>query len=144
MPPTAAADATPEPLIEPNNMLETTLVCAKEPGKNPLIIFEKLINRIAMPPLFIIFPARIKNGIANKAKESKPTNIRCADVIIAPFVDKITNMAAKEDIPTLILIGVPIIKKNSTPQNITNAAINAISIINPLYFIFVSLLLNEI
>ena len=76
MPPIAAAEATPEPLIEPNSILATTLVCAKGPGKKLLTNLAQLIKRIAIPPLFIKLPARIKNGMANRAKESSPTNTR--------------------------------------------------------------------
>ena len=38
-------------------------------------VFANEINRLAMPPLLIICPERIKNGIASKAKLSSPVAI---------------------------------------------------------------------
>ena len=39
------------------------------------------MSRTAIPPLFIICPARIKNGIADKVKLSNEVAILCAKVV---------------------------------------------------------------
>src|SRR5699024_3541948 len=66
--PIAAADATAEPDIEPNNIFPTTFVCAKEPGNLPTSNLARFMSRIAIPPLFIIFPDNIKKMIAKSVK----------------------------------------------------------------------------
>ena len=57
-------------------MFPTTFVCANDPGNFPDNSVAKLTNLIAIPPLFIIIPANIKNGIANNENELIPVNIR--------------------------------------------------------------------
>ena len=72
VPPTAAAAATAEPEIEPNIILASTLTCPNDPGTRPTITCARLMRRIAIPPLFIRVPAKIKKGIASSAKLSSP------------------------------------------------------------------------
>ena len=74
-PPIAAAAAAPEPDIAPNNILATTFDCASAPGIRPLITLAQLTSLVAIPPLFIILPARMKNGIAISENELEPANI---------------------------------------------------------------------
>ena len=81
--PIAAAAAPAEPAMAPNNIAETILTCAKPPGNAPTIALAKLISLLAIPPLFIICPARIKNGMAKMEKLSKPVTTRCAVVVNA-------------------------------------------------------------
>src|SRR5690606_38583911 len=63
-PPIAEAAAAAEPEIAPNSIAAITLTNAKPPGSLPTRTFAKSINRLAIPPEFIYWPARIKNGIA--------------------------------------------------------------------------------
>src|SRR5699024_1966091 len=66
--PIAAAEATADPEIEPNNILPTTFVCANEPDNLPTNNLARLISLIALQPLFIILPESIKNISASNVK----------------------------------------------------------------------------
>ena len=131
MPPMAAAEATPDPLMEPNSMLATTLVWARGPGRKLLTILAQLISRMAMPPLFIRLPARMKKGMANRAKESRPTKTRWAEVRMAPSNGRIIAIARKEESPILMLMGVPMNSRINAPMNITSATTTGISMVTP-------------
>ncbi|MOA24824.1 hypothetical protein D3C78_1455200 [compost metagenome] len=96
-----------------------------------LMILAQLIRRMAMPPLFIRLPARMKKGMASRAKESRPTKTRWAEVRMAPSNGRISAMARKEESPILILIGVPINSRKKAPMNITSATTIAISMVIP-------------
>ena len=99
----------PEPDIAPKSILATTFVCAREPGILPVNIFAKLISFMAIPPLFIILPARIKNGIAIRLNTEIPENILCAPVISAGSVDNTGRIAHIEETAREIAIGAPAI-----------------------------------
>src|SRR5664280_1501081 len=64
--PIAAAAATADPLTAPKSALAATLVWANEPGILPTITLAALISKRAIPPLFMITPARTKNGMASR------------------------------------------------------------------------------
>ena len=70
--PTAEAPASAEPEMAPNNMLASTLVWASAPGIGPVIALASPINLDAMPPWFMMAPARTNSGMASSAKESMP------------------------------------------------------------------------
>ena len=74
--PIAEAAATPEPEIAPNIMLAMQLVWAKEPGTLPTNRRAKFMSLSAIPPWFMILPARMKNGIAIKVKTEMPEKVR--------------------------------------------------------------------
>ena len=76
--PMAEAAAAAEPLIAPKSILATTLTTAKPPGNRPTSTLAKSISRKAMPPLFMILPAKMKKGIASRAKLSNPEAMRRA------------------------------------------------------------------
>ena len=78
-PPIAVAAAIPEPEIEPNIAFPAMFVSAKDPGTFPRTNSARLINLLAIPPLFIKRPARIKNGTAIREKLSIPLTIFCAE-----------------------------------------------------------------
>ena len=82
--PTAAAAAMADPLTEPNSMLARTLVWASGAGVLPTSTFARSMSRVAIPPLFMMPPASTKNGMASRANELTPVNIRCTEVM-APF-----------------------------------------------------------
>ena len=64
---------------------------------------------MAIPPLFIIFPARIKNGIAIRLNTDIPENILCAPVTSAGSVDNTGSIAQIDDTASDIAIGAPAI-----------------------------------
>lgn len=64
---------------------------------------------MAMPPLFIMLPARIKNGIASRLKTEMPEKIRCAPVKTATSKSMIGRMAHTEETPSATAIGTPAI-----------------------------------
>ena len=111
VPPTAAAAATADPEIEPNIILASTLTCAKEPGKRPPNTLANSIKRNAIPPRFIILPARIKNGIASKEKLSRPDAIFCEITAIAESSGTDIVIVSKEATPIAKEIGTPIAKR---------------------------------
>ncbi|TWK25040.1 hypothetical protein CHCC20375_3963 [Bacillus licheniformis] len=113
-PPIAAAAATDEPEMEPNNMFPTTFVWAREPGSLPLINFAKLMSRIAIPPLFIIMPDKMKNGTANKEKLSIPVTIFCAEVKMATSKGKMVSIVTMDAAAILTEIGTP---RNNNMKN---------------------------
>ena len=69
-----------------------TLTTANPPGNRPTSTLAKSISRWAIPPLFMILPAKIKKGMANKAKLSRPDAIRRAKVVKAGNESILTNM----------------------------------------------------
>ena len=76
-PPMADAAATEEPDSAPNSMLPRMLACAIEPGILPTNSWAKLTRRFAMPPLFMMLPARINRGTASRENDSTPEFIFC-------------------------------------------------------------------
>ena len=58
-----------------------------------------------MPPDFIRFPARIKNGIAISGKESSPP--KQADAIVVMLMVVVNHMVIAVDTPSATPIGVP-------------------------------------
>ena len=53
------------------------LACAIEPGILPTNSWAKLTRRLAIPPLFMMLPARINSGTASREKLSTPEFIFC-------------------------------------------------------------------
>lgn len=113
MEPIAEAAAVPEPEIAPKSMLATTFVCAREPGILPVKRLAKLIRRSAIPPRFIIFPAKIKNGMASKLKTDIPEKMRWALVsTVGPrFITG--KMPQQEEIASETAIGAPAISNRA-------------------------------
>tara|TARA_B110000908_G_C10252447_1_gene452965 strand:+ start:2784 stop:3122 length:339 start_codon:yes stop_codon:yes gene_type:complete len=91
-------------------MADTILINAKPPGKNPTKVFAKEISLWAMPPLLIICPDRMKKGIANKAKLSKPVAIRWETVVVAATKGMATVSVNNEDMAIHQATGTPIVK----------------------------------
>ena len=104
----AEAEAIADPAIAPINMADTTLISAKPPGRAPTRVLAKAIRRLAMPPLFINSPDRIKNGMANRAKLSSPVAIRCEIVVKAGNAGILTSMVNSDDMAILHATGVSI------------------------------------
>ena len=128
--PIADAAAVPEPEILPNNILAITLVCANAPGVRPVTNFARLINLTAIPPLFMIFPAKIKNGIANKLNTEIPENILWAPVNTATFKSMIGRIAHTDEIPSATAIGTPAINITTNRTKIIAPETIAILIIH--------------
>ena len=83
MPPTAVAAVTALPEMAPKSIAARMLTCARLPGSDPIRLFAKSTSRRAMPPRFISWPARTKNGIASSVKLSSPVAICWATVVTA-------------------------------------------------------------
>ena len=81
--PMAAAAATAAPETAPNSELATTLVWARPPGARPTSTMAASMRRPAMPPWFMMTPARMKNGIASSVKLLMPVKISAAVFIEA-------------------------------------------------------------
>ena len=118
--PMALAAAVPEPEIAPNKAFAKIFVWAKPPGVLPVTILAKLIKRIAIPPLFIIFPARIKNGMANKLNTLIPEKILCAPVTTATFRSITGKIAQTLLIPNATAMGTPAISIITNNTKIIN------------------------
>jgi hypothetical protein len=73
--PIAAAVAGDDPDIAAKNMEARMETIASPPVMAPTIEYANLTNLLEMPPLVIMFPARIKNGMAITGKELTPLTI---------------------------------------------------------------------
>ena len=58
-------------------MLPTMFVCTSEPGTRPVMSSASAMRRFAIPPLFMMLPARMNRGIASRVKDSRPVFIFC-------------------------------------------------------------------
>ena len=103
--------------MAPKSMLATTFVCARAPGIRPLSTLAQLTRRSAIPPLFIILPARIKKGMAISENELEPANKRCADVANATCPGSMAIIETADESPMLTPIGTPM--ANITTNNTT-------------------------
>ena len=97
--PTAAAAAEAEPEIAPNSAFAPTLVTSSAPGSFPRIAITKSTSRFAIPPWFIRFPARMKNGMAVRLNLLMPTKIRCAPVTTDTSSGTVCRIQTSEEIP---------------------------------------------
>src|SRR5690554_4163536 len=95
---------------------------------------------MAMPPLFMMLPARMKNGMASREKELVPMNSLCADVTMAFSNGRISAMARVEERPIPMLMGTPMISRIGTATSMIRPACNAISILDGLLYAGVSLI----
>jgi len=129
MPPMAEAAATPEPEMAPKSMLATMLVWAREPGSLWANIWAHPINRLAMPPLFMMLPASTKKGMASREKELAPVKVRLAAVIMACWKGRTTMTAAAAPAPMERPMGKPRASMMTMDTTMTRAAIAACSII---------------
>ena len=128
MEPIAEAAAVPEPEMAPKSILATTFVCASAPGARPVTNFARLIRRTAIPPLFIIFPARIKKGMASRLNTEIPEKILWAPVRTATLVSITGRIAQMEEIPRATAIGTPAISMITSSTRIIKPESNAVLI----------------
>ena len=92
--------------------------CARFPGILPTKSCAKSTSLFAIPPLFIIFPAKINNGTANNEKLSTPVFIFCI-VINVIWSHESDDIAVTIDDTTMLTeIGTP--KKSKTPKTTNN------------------------
>jgi hypothetical protein len=73
--PIAAVAAMADPVTAAKIIEATIATMPRPPGQCPTRASEKLVIRLEIPPTAMRFPARIKRGIATKAKLSTPVNI---------------------------------------------------------------------
>ena len=130
--PMAEAAAVPEPEMAPKSILATALVCARAPGILPVNNFAKLIRRIAIPPLFIKFPARIKNGMARRLNTEIPEKILCAPVSTDAPVSSTGRIAPMEETARATAIGTPAKSIITRSTKIISPQATAIVITEPL------------
>ncbi len=105
--PIADAAAAAEPLIAPKSIFAITLTTANPPGSRPTKTFANSMSRIAIPPLFMIFPAKTKNGIASIEKLSSPDAIRNAYVVKAGIESMLTSIVIVPATPIPYATGTP-------------------------------------
>src|SRR5699024_3215415 len=118
MRPMAAAEATLEPAIEPNSMLPTTFVCASDPGILPTSTLAKLISLNAIPPLFMIIPARTNKGTASIVKLFISVTRRWAPVKIVVSNGRMSINVNRELNRMDMAIGNPTVRNKSSRPNI--------------------------
>ena len=68
---------------------------------------------MAIPPLFMILPARMKKGMAIREKELAPEKIRWAEVIKEISGGSMHSMAAAEESPMAILMEAPMTSRTT-------------------------------
>lgn len=83
---------------------------------------------MAIPPLFMMLPARIKNGIAIRLNTDIPENILCAPVTSAGSVDNTGRIAHIDETASDIAIGAPAISIITRITNIIRPDNHAIFI----------------
>jgi hypothetical protein len=81
-PPIAATVAGLEPESDAKNIEDITPAIGKPPVTHPTSFFARSTNLLDVPPTNIKSPAKIKNGIAIKVKESIPEKIFLANTSI--------------------------------------------------------------
>src|SRR5699024_8753759 len=110
IPPIAAAAAMAVPVIAEKNTLLTMTTNANPPGIGPTMILENSIKRLDIPPLAIISPAKMNNGMATRVKLFTPLKI-----FLGTFVSRLKSFAAipiieinaiENAIGTLIIISI--------------------------------------
>lgn len=120
VPPMAAA-AAPEPEMAPNSILATTLDWASAPGIRPAMTLATLTMRSAMPPLFMMLPARMKKGMAISEKELAPAKSRWALVAKETSAGSIHSVATALDRPTETLMETPMASMMTRSTTMTRA-----------------------
>jgi hypothetical protein len=78
--PMAAASADAEPEIPANSMLVKMFTCASPPLKCPISALERFTNLRVIPPVFMIWPARIKKGTAIMGNELRLKKSFCGTI----------------------------------------------------------------
>ena len=83
---------------------------------------------MAIPPLFMIFPARIKKGMARRLNTEIPENILCAPVSTAAPVSSTGRMAQMDDTARATAMGTPARSMMTSNTNMINPQATAIFI----------------
>ena len=126
-PPMAEAAATEEPDSAPNSMLPRMLACAMEPGILPTNSWAKLTRRLAIPPLFMMLPARMKRGTASREKDSTPEFIFCMVIKVIWSQDRVDMAVTMEETTMLMEMGTP--KNSSTPNTAKRITVVSVMLI---------------
>ena len=103
-------------------MLASTLQCANAPGSRPASTLAKLISRMAMPPWFMMLPARMKKGMASSVKLSSPEAICWATIktdCSTPMNSRKVSVAAE---PMAKAMGTPMAMKMTKEPKRTQIA----------------------
>jgi hypothetical protein len=92
-----------EPDIPENITLAMTHTCPRPPAMCPTIALANLNIRVVTPPVFIRFPASMKNGIARSVKPVVEAYILCGNMVSSEAFSKpVKNMIAVRAIATAI------------------------------------------
>lgn len=92
--PRLLTSATAEPLMPPNSIEARMFTIARPPRIQPTHRLEKAISRLEMPPVPIISPARIKNGMDRRLKLLTPnTMLRITSVSLSPATRALHTVA---------------------------------------------------
>ena len=120
--PTAEVVALAEPEMAAKNMQVAVVAMPRPPATQPISSLKKSTRRLAIPPLFIRFPAMIKKGIAISGKESRAVNAFWGRIFRESFVieARTTVVATPRETP----MGIPMIinrasRRNSTMTSVT-------------------------
>ena len=114
--PSAATVAGPEPEIAPKKHATMTQTIAIPPRLCPTQLSINLIRRLEIPAFAIIFPARMKNGIANNNVLLIPVYVLVATTVrLCPAV----RIAATDDAPRQIAIGTSRIRSTKNTKKRT-------------------------
>jgi hypothetical protein len=93
--PSAATSATAEPEISAKNSEVPMFTMARPPRTNPSSAEAKAISRRDRPEEFMIAPAKMNSGIANKGKLVAPSNMTRATLgsMAGPCVSTMASIA---------------------------------------------------
>ena len=111
--PIAEAEARAEPAMAPISMAEMMLIKASPPGMAPTRVLAKAISLRAIPPRFMSSPDNTKNGMASRAKLSRPAAIRCDTVVRAGRAGMLTSMVRVAEMAMLQATGVPMARRQT-------------------------------
>ena len=83
----------------------------------PTNSWAKLTRRLAIPPLFMMLPARMNRGTASREKLSTPEFIFCIVIKVIWSQDRVDMAVTIDDATMLMEIGTP---RNSSTPNTAN------------------------
>jgi hypothetical protein len=106
-------------------MFPTTFVCARAPGIRPASTRARSTSRRAMPPLFMMLPAKMNSGTASSEKLSIPTFICWPMTYVASSHLRNTSAVRNEATPSPTEMGTPTASRTKNAPNRTATAVRA-------------------
>ena len=120
--PRAATVAGPEPEIAAKKQATSTQTMATPPLKWPTQAWASLMSRVEMPDFSMMFPPRMKKGIAIRTDLVMAAETSCGTVPSTMFSGRPApraTMAATLDMPRQTAMGAPISSKTANRPNRT-------------------------